>query len=63
MNSKINDAMMMILSTLPVGAEIRFFWQDGCSHLSMKLLGEPEQLARLNRAADGVGVVVPAAIH
>lgn len=63
MNQQINDAIMKILGTLPVGAEMRFFWQDGCQHLSMKLEGTSEQIARLNRAPDGTGVVVPATTH
>lgn len=63
MTPEIRNAIMTILGTLPEGMEMRFFWKDGCQHLSMKLDGEPEQLARLNRAPSGIGVVVPATTH
>lgn len=51
------------LATLPEVAELRFYWQDGAQHLYMRLPGQPEQVARLNRAVDGSGVIVRAQLH
>jgi hypothetical protein len=63
LTQKINEAILTILGTLPTNAEIHFFWQEGCPHMSMKLPGEKEQIARLNRQTDGTGIVVPAKTH
>jgi len=63
MTSDVANAIKTILATLPEGAEMRFYWQDGAQHLCMRLPGQPEQVARLNRAADGSGVIVPAQVH
>ena len=63
MQDDVRKAILTVLSTLPVDAEIRFFWKDGSQHLSMKLPGESEQIARLSRATNGVGVVVPATVQ
>jgi hypothetical protein len=60
---KISDAIMTIIGTLPIDAEMRFYWQDGCSHLSLTMPGRPEQIARLNRSSDGTGVLVPSMTH
>jgi hypothetical protein len=59
MQVDVRQAILLVLSTLPVDAEMRFFWQDGSQHMSMKLPGESEHVARLSRASNGVGVVVP----
>lgn len=63
MREDLKAAVLMILSTLPEGAEFRFFWKDGSQHMSFKVGDEPAQVARLSRAPNGVGVVVPAALH
>lgn len=56
---EIREALMMVLSTLPVGAEFRFFWRDGVQHMAMKFGAEPERLMSLNRRADGIGIPTP----
>lgn len=63
MTPEIASAIKTILATLPEGAELRFFWQDGAQHLHMRLPGEADQVAKLNRIADGSGVIVPAQLH
>ncbi len=63
MQQKIQDAIKTLLGTLPVGAELRFYWHDGAQHLSTKLPGAEEQIARLNRIQDGLGVIVPGTTH
>jgi hypothetical protein len=59
MQDYIRQAILLVLSTLPVDTEMRFFWQDGSQHMSMTLPGESEHVARLSRASSDVGVVVP----
>ncbi len=56
---EIRQALLMVLSTLPVGAEFRFFWRDGVQHMAMKFGSEPEQLMSLNRRPDGTGITTP----
>lgn len=63
MREDIKTAVLTLLGTLPVDAEFRFYWKDGAQHMSYKFGNEPEQVARLNRAPDGSGVVVPATKH
>lgn len=60
---EVSSAIKTILSTLPQGAELRFYWQDGFQHFSIKLPGQPVEVARLNRATNGPGVIVPASLH
>jgi hypothetical protein len=55
MTPEIAAAIKTILSTLPEGGELRFYWEDGAQHLCMKLPGEPDQIARLNRAPSLIG--------
>jgi len=55
MAPEVANAIKTILSTLPEGAEMRFYWQDGAQHLCMRLPGQPDQVAKLNRVADGSG--------
>ncbi len=63
MREDIKAAVLTILSTLPEEAEFRFYWKDGAQHMSFKVGEEPAQVARLNRAPNGTGVVVPASMH
>lgn len=63
MTPEIAAAFKTILATLPQGAELRFYWHDGAQHLLMRLPGQADQIARLNRVADGSGVIVPAQLH
>lgn len=63
MTPEVADAIKTILSTLPEGAELRFYWKDGAQHLCMRLPGQPDQVAKLNRVADGSGVIVPNRVH
>lgn len=63
MKPEIGQAMMTILGTLPVGAEVRFYWDDGVQHMSIKYADGTEDVARLNRVSDGVGVLSPAVTH
>lgn len=63
MTPEIASAIKTILGTLPEGAELRFYWQDGVQHLHMKLPGQDDQVAKLNRVNDGTGVIVPAQLH
>lgn len=63
MTPGIATAIKTILATLPEGAVLRFYWQDGAQHLHMSLPGRPDQIACLNRGADGTGVIVPAQQH
>lgn len=63
MTPEIATAIRTILATLPEGAVLRFYWHDGAQHLQMSLPGQPDQIACLNRSADGTGVIVPAQLH
>lgn len=63
MDRDIREAIMTILGTLPVEMEIRFYWYDGAQHVSMTYSDGSVDTARLNRSQDGIGVVVPAAVH
>ncbi|MDN4571922.1 hypothetical protein DBB29_25005 [Pandoraea cepalis] len=63
MDRDISDAIMTILGTLPVDMEIRFYWHDGAQHVSMTYSDGSVDIGRLNRSPDGIGVVVPAAVH
>ena len=63
MTPEITFAIKTILATLPEGAELRFFWQDGAQHLHMRTPGHADQVAKLNRVADGSGVIVPTQLH
>lgn len=63
MQDDVRNAMLTLLSTLPVEAEIRFYWQDGSQHMSLRMPGEQEQVARLSRAPSGAGVVVPVTLQ
>jgi len=63
MKSEIGQAMMTILGTLPVGAEVRFYWYDGVQHMSIKYADGSEEVARLNRSSSGIGVLAPAVVH
>ena len=63
MTPEIAAAIKTILDTLPHGAELRFYWQDGAQYLHMRLPGQADQVAKLNRVADGSGVIVPAQLH
>lgn len=63
MKSEIAAAIKTILATLPDGAELRFYWEDGVQHFRMQLPGQVDQVAKLNRVADGSGVIVPGQLH
>lgn len=63
MTPEIAAAIKTILATLPDGAELRFFWHDGAQHLHMQMPGQPDQVAKLHRIADGSGVIGPAQLH
>lgn len=63
MTPEIASAIKTILATLPNGAELRFYWQDGTQHLHMRLPGQVDQVAKLNRACDWSGIIVPAQLH
>jgi hypothetical protein len=63
MRPEIATAIKTILATLPEGADLRFYWQDGAQHLHMSLPGQPDQVVKLNRAANCSGVIVPAQQH
>lgn len=63
MTPEIVAAIKTILATLPEGAELRFYWQDGAQHLHMRLPGQADQVAKLNGVADGSSVIVPAQLH
>ena len=60
---EIRDAILTVLGTLPVGCEMRFWWQDGHQHMSMQHAGQTAQVLYLNRREDGVGIPTPAAHH
>ena len=59
LSSEIGQAMMTLLSTLPIDAEVRFFWCDGIPHMKLKYADGTEELARLNRMPGGFGAIIP----
>ena len=63
MSSELAGAIKTILGTLQPGAELRFYWHDGAQHLRISSPGQPDQVARLNSAAEGIGVVLPVSVH
>ncbi|MYM92486.1 hypothetical protein [Duganella vulcania] len=62
-STEVAAAIRTVLGTLPVGAEIRFYWHDGAQHYCVSLPGQPDQVGRLKRNGDGTGVIVPATLH
>jgi hypothetical protein len=57
----INDGIMSVLGSLPIGAELRFFWLNGKQHLHFTQDGVDAAFLYLARNAAGVGIPTPAA--
>lgn len=58
MTPEIASPIKTILGTLPDGAELRFYWQDGAQHLHMRLPGQQGD-TQPNRVPDRAGLTNP----
>lgn len=53
----LRQAMMLVLGSLPHGADIHYFWKDNVQHMSVSLENGVTTTYQLNRNKDGSGVV------
>lgn len=56
--AKLQDAILYIMGTLPVGCEVLFRWQDGRSCMGWFGRDSPPEYYALSRDASGKGKVV-----
>jgi hypothetical protein len=63
MPEHINDGILCVLGTLPVGAEMRFFWRDGKAHLNLSKDGEEVVELFLVRNVAGISIPTPTAAY
>lgn len=54
---ELRKAMLLVLASLPHGADIHYFWKDGVQQMQVTLQDEEPSTYRINRNKDGSGVV------
>lgn len=61
--NSLREAMMLILGSLPHGADIHYYWEGGVQHMCLTLDEGDATVYKLNRNKDGSGVVSSTAVH
>lgn len=55
--NELRQAMLLVLGSLPHGADIHYFWESGIQHMCVTLQGGEPTTYKLNRDKDGSGMV------